>query len=266
MAMGPRSHAKIHPKPADLAALRQRIRQLERLGGAAKRTAQALPLLAPIDALWPEGGLPLGSLHEARSDGSLAGNGVMSAFAGSIGGRLGLVLWCARRSDAHGSHFYAPGLAQVGLPTAKLLVVTAASDAALLAAMEEGLAHPFLGCVVGEIERLTLTASRRLQLAAEKSGVTAITLRPVPRETEKPVAAAGRWRVTTHPSAAHAVPEAGKARWRLELLQARCGAVGDWIVEAPDAQGHLRLSASMDNGFAETPAARQPSLFARRAG
>ncbi len=256
--------AKTPAKAADLAALRQRIRQLERCGGAGKAATTALPLLPQIDALWPEGGLPLGCLHEARSDGSLAGHAVLSAFAGSIGGRLGLVLWCARRSDAHGSHLYAPGLVQAGLPAARLLVVTAASDAALLAAMEEGLAHPFLGCVVGEIERLSLTASRRLQLAAEKSGVTAITLRPSPRAAEGGVAAASRWRITTHPSAPHAIPEAGKARWRLELLQARSGAVGDWIVEAPDAQGHLGFSARVDNGFAQ--ARPEPRVFARRAG
>ena len=256
--------AKTPAKAVDLAALRQRIRQLERLGNTGRRVTAALPLLPQIDALWPEGGLPLGCLHEARSDGSLAGNAGLSAFAGSIAGRLGLVLWCARRRDAHGSHLYAPGLAQAGLPAAKLLVVTAASDAALLAAMEEGLAHPFLGCVVGEIDRLSLTTSRRLQLAAEKSSVTAIALRPSPRAAEAPVAAASRWRITTHPSAPHAIPEAGKARWRLELLQARSGAVGDWIVEAPDAKGHLGFSAHLDDGFAD--ARPEPHVFLRRAG
>jgi protein ImuA len=266
MPVAANTRLKNQEKAADLAALRTRIRQLERLGGA-KPPARpaALPLLAPFDALWPAGGLPLGCLHEARSDGSLAGSAALCAFAGCIAGRLGAVLWCARTRDAHGARLYAPGLAQIGLPAEKLLLATAFSDAALLAVMEEGLAHPLLGCVVGEVERLSLTASRRLQLAAEKSGVTALALRPSPRAAEAPIAAASRWRVTPFPSAAHAIAESGKARWRLELLQARCGAAHDWIVEAPDAQGHLRLSANVDNGFASAPAAHVPRGFSRRA-
>jgi protein ImuA len=42
--------------------------------------------------------------------------------------------------------------------------------------MEEGLRHSALAAVVGEVIRLPLTASRRLQLAAEQSGVTALVI------------------------------------------------------------------------------------------
>jgi len=257
---------KIINKTADLAALRQRIRQLERMGGSlgpeSDRRPRGLPLLAPIDRLWPEGGLPLGCLHEARGDG-LAGGGALTAFAGAIAGRLsrdgGMVLWCGKDSDANGTCFYAPGLAQTGLAASKLLVLTAASDAALLAAMEEGLGHPLLSCVVGEIVHLSLTASRRLQLAAEKSGITALVLRAPKRGPKKtdsePIAAVGRWRIGVLPSAPHAIPEAGRARWRLELLHSRIGATGEWIVEAPDAQGYLRLSSPLADGFAQAPLA-----------
>jgi protein ImuA len=43
--------------------------------------------------------------------------------------------------------------------------------------MEEGLKCRGLAAVVGEATRLSLTASRRLQLAAGESGVTAILIR-----------------------------------------------------------------------------------------
>ena len=273
MALAPASS-----KTAALAALRAQVLRLERLGGAASRVVPALPLFAAHDRLWPEKGLPLGCLHEAGSDGSLAGTAALSAFTGALAGRIAraqgsFVLWCARGRDGDGSGFYAPGLAQVGLAPERLLAVRASSDAALLAVMEEALAHPLLAAVVGEIERLSLTASRRLSLAAEKSGVTAFVLRtsravnardsndcglpPRARKrftTIEPIAAAGRWRVSAVPSAPHVIPEAGAARLKLELLSSRAGAAGEWIVEAPHAQGDFRLSAAV--GDEPAPAAR----------
>lgn len=264
-------------KTAALAALRDQVRRLERIGGAihglrpsaAGRTVPALPLFPALDRLWPENGLPLGCLHEAGSDGSLAGTAALSAFAGALAGRIaraqdGFVLWCARGRDGDGSGFYAPGLAQVGLPPERLLAVRAPSDAALLAVMEEALAHPLLAAVVGEIERLSLTASRRLSLAAEKSGVTAFVLRTPARArlktTTEPIAAAGRWRVSAVPSAAHVIPEAGTARLSLELLGSRAGAAGQWMIEAPHAQGDFRLSAAVGDEPAQAPRAEPRPL------
>jgi protein ImuA len=50
-------------------------------------------------------------------------------------------------------------------------------DAEVLPVMEEGVRCPGLAGVVGEIGPLSLTASRRLQHAAEASGVVALVLR-----------------------------------------------------------------------------------------
>ncbi len=271
MALAPAS-TQILSKTAALAALRDQVRRLERLGGAAACVVPALPLFPAHDRLWPEKGLPLGCLHEAGSDGSLAGTAALSAFAGALAGRIAraqgtFVLWCARGRDGDGSGFYAPGLAQVGLAPERLLAVRASSDAALLAVMEEALAHPLLAAVVGEIERLSLTASRRLSLAAEKSGVTAFVLRTPPRKrtnATEPVAAAGRWRVSAVPSAPHIIPEAGAARLKLELLSSRAGAAGQWIIEAPHAQGDFRLSAAVGDepASAASDAARPLRLAA----
>ena len=55
------------------------------------------------------------------------------------------------------------------------------------------------------------------------------------------------------PSAPHVIPQAGRARWRLTLTRSRYGTTGSWIVEAPDAQGHLHLPASLaDRSAAQT--------------
>ena len=254
---------EIHKKNDAFAALKDRIRQIERGGGpGAQAEGRALPLLPVIDQLWPEQGIPLGCLYEARGDGRPAGFGALTAFGAALAGRLGQTLWCGRFG---GLDVYGPGLAQVGLHPSRLILAAASSDADILACMEEGLRHPVLACVIGEVGKISLTASRRLQLAAEKSGVTALVLRTPSRnaatETE-PLTAAGRWKITVLPSAPHEIPEAGRARWQLELLQSRSGATGQWIVEAPDAQGHLRLSSALAHGRAAAPPETQRYLAA----
>ena len=130
--------------------------------------------------------------------------------------------------------------------------------------MEEGLRNRGLAGVVAEFSgALGLTASRRLQLAAEHSGVTAFLLRrsrcfdnPVLLE---PSAAVTRWRVATVPSGpplanAPGTPGLGRPRWRLELIRCRGGEAHSWIVEAFDATGRCRLVADV----ADRPAAAEP--------
>lgn len=225
--------------------LRETLRGLERAEGFRAKTGQAaLPFgIAALDSLWPEGGLPRGALHEiAGADSSPGSLAAATAFAAALAGRIKApVLWCAR-----GRELYGPGLAGVGLSAQRLIVAEARNDKDLLAAMEEGLRSAVLGAVVGEVERIDLTASRRLQLAAEKTGCTALVLRRPGKRAgaAPPITAASRWRVGPAASAGqdfHQIPAARP--WRLDLIRARCGAHGTWIVEAPDAQGHLRLPA-----------------------
>lgn len=67
--------------------------------------------------------------------------------------------------------------------------------------MDEGLRCKGLAGVVGEVRKLSRTASRRLQLCAGETGVTALLIRRWRNLNEKsfseePSAAATRWRVT----------------------------------------------------------------------
>lgn len=75
------------------------------------------------------------------------------------------------------------------------------NDRDLLPAMDEGLRCKGLAGVVGEVRKLSRTASRRLQLCAGETGVTALLIRRWRNLNEKsfseePSAAATRWRVT----------------------------------------------------------------------
>src|SRR3546814_1450644 len=89
------------------------------------------------------------------------------------------VLWCRTRPD-----LFAPALAQAGLPPDRVIYVEAGDDKTVLACVEEGLRHGGLGAVVAEIGRLSMTASRRLQLAAEGTGAIGLALRRWRRQTE----------------------------------------------------------------------------------
>jgi protein ImuA len=180
------------------------------------------------------------------------------------------VLWCRRRPDLYG-----PGLLMQGLDPARLVLVTAPRDDEILWALEEGLrAGPAAGltAVVGELGRLPMVAGRRLQLAAERSGVTALVLKrwrnaaEAAAERDRPSAALTRWRVSALPSAAIAgEPGIGLPRWRVALLRVRGGVPGAWDVETADATGHVSLSAELADRPA-APAWLGAEPWRRRAG
>jgi len=183
--------------------LRERVRRIER---PAATVHGVLPLgVAAIDRALPGGGLARGAVHEILGMGGDEEDGALAAaFAAGILGRLGgdgIVLWCLPRPDLYG-----PGLAAHGLDARRLVLVRARRDAEILWAMEEGLRAPGMAAVVGEVGTLAAVASRRLQLAAERSGVTAFLLRrwrdgaQAVRERYLPNAAATRWRIAALPS------------------------------------------------------------------
>src|SRR3984893_10008053 len=142
--------------------LRERIRRLERAAG---RRRLVLPFgLKEIARHQPGGGWALGALHEVAGGGHGAIDGAAAAlFAAGIAARTrGKVLCCITRPD-----LFAPALAQAGLMPDRVIYVEAGNEKSVLICFEEGLRHGGLGAVVAEGGRLSMTASRRLQLAAE---------------------------------------------------------------------------------------------------
>ena len=233
-----------------LVALRQRIAAIE---GDHGPPLAVLPFgLAELDRRLPTGGLALGCLHEVAGGGNGATDGAAAAcFAAGIAARLpGQVLWCVTQAD-----LFAPGLEQAGLPPGRVIHVEAGDDTAVLACMEEGLRHGSLAAVVADVARLSMTASRRLHLAAKTSGTTGIALRRWRRQADvsdfgQPTAAITRWRVSVLPSSPLPVPGVGRARWLVELLRARAGESFDLELEACDGTGHLGLPADVAGGSA----------------
>jgi protein ImuA len=261
-----------------LAALRDSMRRLER--GAAAAAAGVLPLGCPALDAALGGGLALGGLHELGGD--AAGEAAAAGFAALLLGRLAAargrpVLWCGAVETLH-----PPGLAGLGLPPDRVVLLRAGRPADRLWAMEEGLRSPALAGVLGELPELGLTDSRRLQLAAEAGGGLGLVLRQGGRrragrsaDAERPSAALTRWRVAPAPSGPPPLPAGttaprwdaagdvagdltgdmdgparllGAPRWRLALTRCRGGRPGGWLVEWDDATDRFAVVAALRDG------------------
>jgi protein ImuA len=241
--------------PIAIAELRQYLARAESRGVAA---GTALPFGLPdIDARLPGGGLQRGQLHEVI-EGGPAGEyaAVATLFAAGIVARLpGPILWCLRGRD-----LFAPALARIGLHPDRVIYCETLKDRDVLPAMEEGLRCAGLAAVVGELTKLSLTTSRRLQLCAGETGVTALLLRRWRTVNEKqfagePNAAATRWRVSPATALPGPFDQIERQRWLVELLRVKGGEPFSLVVEACDAQGRLGRIAAM----ADRPAAAEES-------
>jgi protein ImuA len=143
-----------------------------------------------------------------------------------------------------------------------VIYVEAGDEKSVLACFEEGLRHGGLGSVVAEVSRLSMTASRRLQLAAESSGAIGLALRRWRRQVDasdfgQPTAASTRWRVSVLPSRPLPVPGVGRHRWLVELIRARAGESADFELEACDGKGRLGLPSNLADGQVSKEIARR---------
>jgi protein ImuA len=229
---------------SSIAELRRVLERAETPAGA----REALPFgVAAIDGYLPGGGLAQGALHEVIDGGSAETcAAVATLFIGGILARLaGPVLWCCRSRD-----LFAPALARIGLHPDRVIFCETGKDRDVHPSMEEGLRCAGLAGVVGEVTKLSLTASRRLQLAAGHSGVMALVLRRWWTAEQyalagEPNAAVTWWRLSQHPSLPGPFEGMPRALWHAELLRVRGGEAHSWIVEACDAQGGLALPAAL---------------------
>jgi protein ImuA len=231
-----------------LAALRAEVRAIESAGRTVAR--EILPFeVDALDARLAGGGLACAALHEiAGAKPSVSDDAAATLFIAGIAARLAAaeqdapVLWALARRD-----LFAPGLAQAGLGPGRLIQAECRSDEEVLAVMEDALRHGGLAAVVGEAGRAAMAATRRLQLAAEEGGTTALMLRGWRKGGTDPLsapsAAVTRWRIACAPSSPLPVEGIGRARWHVELARQRGGDPFTLILEGADAEGRLALPA-----------------------
>jgi protein ImuA len=248
-AIVPATYPPLAEPPPGLIALRRQVALLEKLPQANLEGGTSSCLtwgLAAIDQHLPGHGLMLGALHEFAGEGQDLEEGTLPAAAiARLIGRLhgqggnGSVLWIGRRRD-----LYARALPSQGLDPDRLLHLEVRRNDDALWAIEEALRCTSLSAVVGEVAALNLTQSRRLQLAAEKSGVPALLIRRSARANDlkslsrQPIAAVTRWRI--RPAASFGTVAAphpilpGQPRWHLDLWRCRGGRPANWLIEEHD--------------------------------
>jgi len=223
---------------ASLSKLRRRLARLER--AAPRETVRFATGCDAVDG-WLDGGLSRGRLHEV-----VAGEGGDAGAAAGFGALLALragegkpLLWLRTEgAERQGGKLYAGGLVELGLDGGAVMLGLVADDAALLKAANDAARCAGVGALLvecwGDPKPLDLTATRRLMLAAEASGVTVLLLRIAANET--PSVADTRWRVEPAPSVPLADGTAagapGHPAFDVELLRRRAGPAGaKWRVE-----------------------------------
>ena len=184
------------------------------------------------------GGLARGRVHElfaATGDDAASATGFAAMLALLAVGRRAPIFWL-RTDEAErlGGRLHAPGLVEMGGDPDSLVLGVAPDVRALLRGAADAARCPGLSALIvecrGQCPALDLTASRRLALAAEQSGVTLFLLRldaePVPSAAET------RWAVSAAPSQALEASAPGLPMFEIELLRRRAGPSGmRWCLE-----------------------------------
>ena len=218
------------PDPSRQQALRQVIAELERGHGRSERPRRVATGFPAVDQDLPDGGLALGAVHEIS--GPLA-----YGFAARILSHLsGPVLWF--RPQRERTLLYAPALQAMGCRVEHWLIAYTPTPGELLWGLEEGLRSGAVEAVVGAPEApLTMTASRRLQLAAERGKALGLILsgqHRSPQESTGPLSPStltSRWHIHPEPG------PADTARWQVHLLKLRGAHTNRWTVDATPLTG-----------------------------
>ncbi|MCA6125092.1 DNA repair protein [Bradyrhizobium sp. WSM 1704] len=215
------------------------------------------------------GGLAPAALHEVFADGGHqagAATGFIAGLAGRLSPRKPLVWVRQDFSERENGALSMNGLCELGLDPRLLVTVRAADVDAALRTAADALACDALGAVVlevwGNVRQLDLVASRKLTLAAQAAGVSALLLRiaatPIPSTAET------RWIVrAAHSPPGSAASSFGAPRFDAELVRNRHGPVGRWIMEWKCDECQFSEPPAYPQPLAATPAHRPHQAQAR---
>jgi protein ImuA len=216
------------PMEQHLSRLRRAIAEPAALEAAGSRALG----VAAVDAALG-GGLGCATIHDLCAAAPLhsgAAAGFALALAALSQDNAKQALWIATDFGAlETGALYGPGLDQLGLSTARLLVAHVARPVDALFAMEEALKCRALGTVVAELgDAPDLTATRRLSLAARDGGGIGLLL--CHKFSDAPSAARTRWQIAAAPSLPDEFGGLGRTAFSLSLTRNRRGPCGNWIL------------------------------------
>lgn len=184
--------------------------------------------LGSIIEAFPGRTFPLGAVHEFLSTSEEQASstiGFITGLLSSLMGRVGTAMWISSNRS-----LFPPALKAFGVQPDRLIIADLKNEKDLLPAMEEALKCGALTAVIGEVQEISFTASRRLQLAVEESQVTGFIVRRNCRKINT-TACVSRWRITPLPSEClEDLPGLGFPQWKAELLRIRNGRPGTWNI------------------------------------
>jgi len=185
--------------------------------------------LGPMNAAFPNYTFPLAGVHEFLSIGkedAAATGGFVAALLSTLMQSHGVIVWISSSRT-----IFPPALKTFGIEPDRIIFIDLQKEKDVLWAMEEALKCNGLTAVVGEMNEINFTNSRRFQLAIEQSGVTGFILRHQPGK-QNTIASVSRWKISSLPSSLDDdLPGVGFPRWNVELMKIRNGKPGSWQIE-----------------------------------
>lgn len=233
--------------------------QLEKLEGTRRLEVRPAASSNAFSARWACGALH--DLYAATPADAVAVNAFgLGAGVQAADGRI--VVWGLHEMmGLEAGRPHGPGLHEMGLAPSDVLLVRAPDIQTLLMIGEEALRTPAVGAVLlsawGEAKALSLTASRRLALAAETGGGTLFLARA--GATPAPSAAETRWSVQAAASRPLEGGAPGRPSFSATLLRRRGGGgprtwTLEWDRDARSFREPAPLSGAVVSVAAQRPA------------
>lgn len=182
--------------------------------------------LSPLRYAFPNSSFPTAAVHEfitGSKETSTATSGFVAGMLTSLMKKSGATIWISTSRK-----IFPPALKTFGIEPDQFIFVDLQKEKDVLWAMDEALKCDALTAVVAEMQDLSFTESRRLQLAVEHSRVTGFVLRTNPKKVST-TACVSRWKIS--PALTESIdglPGIGFPQWKVELLRMRNGKSGTW--------------------------------------
>ena len=161
------------------------------------------------------------------------------------------LLWCrlVREVREYGN-LYGHGIAAMGLPRHRFVTVTLKRPVEALWVAEEALKSGAVSVVIADVDtkHTSLTATRRLSLAAQTGKAAGLMIFTTPQSVA--TASHSRWIASASRSQPppYDLNAPGRSSWNLELVRARGGRPGVWVVEWQNAPHRFNLVSKLRSG------------------
>ena len=186
------------------------------------------PRLGRINEVFPNSVFPFSALHEFfcyNQEEIAASSAFIAGLISSRVSKLATVVWIGSSIKV-----FPPSLKWFGIEPHCVVFLHVKKEKDIPWALHEALTCSSLSAVVGELPEMSITASRRFQLAIEEAGVGCFILRRNPKNLL--TTAVSRWHIQPLPSLTEeGFPGLGHPRWKVNLLKVRNGKTGSWDVE-----------------------------------